>query len=464
MRSHLSKWIAAAFLASSIPATAAEYRVFSADDIRQREDELRPGDMLVMADGVWKDQKIIFRGSGTEAAPITLQAETLGGVVLEGKSSVTIDGSHLVVRGIVLRGCRVEADAFRMRGSSCRLTECAVIGGAHKFFVHLFGERHRVDQSFLADKTSDSPTLQIEVEAGPNHHRIDHNHFGPRPPLGRNGGETIRIGYSHQSMRNSRSLVEHNLFEACDGEIEIISSKSCENVFRFNTFRRCAGMLTLRHGDRCVVEGNFFLGEHTRGSGGIRVIGQGHRLINNYIAGVEKGGFWITSGIVDSPLKGYVQARDCLIAFNTVVDSAGPCVDLDAGHGSANRTLRPAAITLANNLFVPGASGTIFTGTEGEDFVWEGNVVCATSQRRSTRARVFEFEMIETADGLWRPQVDSPIQNAAKGNYPEGKSDIDGQSRGAEPDVGCDEVSEEPVANRPLTSKDVGPTWRRNRP
>ena len=105
-------------------------------------------------------------------------------------------------------------------------------------------------------------------------------------------------------MRNSGTLVESNLFDRCDGEIEIISSKSCENIYRFNTFLDCAGMLTLRHGNRCRVEGNFFLGHHKKGSGGIRIIGEDHIIINNYIEGIEKGGFWITSGIVNSPLNG----------------------------------------------------------------------------------------------------------------------------------------------------------------
>jgi poly(beta-D-mannuronate) lyase len=65
--------------------------------------------------------------------------------------------------------------------------------------------------------------------------------FRPRPPLRRNGGETICVGYSHQSMSNSATRLEHNLFERCDGELEIVSNKSCGNVYRFNTFRECAG-------------------------------------------------------------------------------------------------------------------------------------------------------------------------------------------------------------------------------
>jgi len=48
-------------------------------------------------------------------------------------------------------------------------------------------------------------------------------------------------------MHDSRALVEENRFEGCRGEIEIISNKSCENVYRRNTFVDCEGTLTLRH-------------------------------------------------------------------------------------------------------------------------------------------------------------------------------------------------------------------------
>jgi poly(beta-D-mannuronate) lyase len=50
-------------------------------------------------------------------------------------------------------------------------------------------------------------------------------------------------------MSNSRTVVEHNLFQECNGEIEIVSSKSCENTYRYNTFLNCEGAVTLRHGD-----------------------------------------------------------------------------------------------------------------------------------------------------------------------------------------------------------------------
>jgi poly(beta-D-mannuronate) lyase len=332
-------------------ATAAEHRAASSVEVAALSAKLQPGDVVILASGAWNDQAIVFFGKGIAEKPITFRAETPGKVILTGSSSIVIDGEHLVVSGLCVKDGTGAGDGIAIKGRHCRLTETAVIGGTYKFFVHLFGIENRMDHCYLAEKTSESPTLQVEAPAEPNRHRIDHNLFGHRPPLGRNGGESMRVGYSHQSMNNSGTVVEDNLFDRCDGEIEIISSKSCENIYRRNTFLDCAGMLTLRHGNRCTVEGNFFIAHHKRGSGGIRIIGEDHTIVNNYIDGVDKGAFWITSGIPDSPLKGYFRARGCAIAFNTVVDSAGPYLDLSAGFGTSNRSLRPENITIANNVF-----------------------------------------------------------------------------------------------------------------
>ncbi|MBV9468727.1 MAG: polysaccharide lyase 6 family protein [Abitibacteriaceae bacterium] len=440
-------------------AQAAEHQVSSAAAIARVMGHLKPGDVVVLADGTWQDQEIKFEANGTAAKPIVLRAQDPGKVVLTGRSSVTTDGTYLVVSGLCLKDGGSATDGIAIKGSHCRLTETALIGGTYKFFVHLYGSKNRVDHCYLAGKTSESPTLQVEVEGAPNYHRLDHNHFGPRPPLGRNGGETMRVGYSHQSMRNSRTLVEQNLFDQCDGEIEIISSKSCENIYRFNTFLDCAGMLTLRHGNRCRVESNFFLGHHKQGSGGIRVIGEDHIILNNYIEGVTQGAFWITAGIPNSPLNGYFQARGCSIAFNTVVDSRGPYLALDAGMGTSRRTLGPENITVANNVFAVPQDGTLLKGTEGAGFRWMGNLTNATVTPPHKGIRTVDLKLRQAKDGLWRPQPSSPTRRTAEGDFGAVKWDIDGQLRRGRRDVGCDQISSAPITNRPLTAADVGPVW-----
>ena len=428
-------------------AHAAEYRISSAAELAGLP--LAPGDTVVMADGSWKHQRIGFRGKGTEDRPITLRAATAGMVFLEDESSLEIDGEHLLVAGLWVKDGSIE-----MKGRDNRLTGCAITGGNHRNYLRLHGQRHRVDQCHFSGKTTEGPTVQVEVEENPNHHRIDHNHFGSRPPLGRNGGETIRIGYSHQAMQPSGTVVEHNLFERCDGEIEIISNKSCDNIYRANTFRECAGFLTLRHGNRCRVEGNFFFGHLKRGSGGIRVIGQDHVVANNFIDSVAEGAIRLTSGIPDAPATGYVEARNVAVAFNTVTDSPGAAIELDAGFGSAGRTLRPEGIAIAYNVFSLPPRAVLTRGTEGAGFRWIGNF----SNRNDEHARKADLMLTRDRHGVWRPSPGSPLQSAAEA-FAGITTDLDGQPRTGRFDAGCDEISQAPATAQPLTTADTGPAW-----
>lgn len=454
----------AGLLVAAVPsAVVAEsaYQILAADDLRALTSRFEPGDEVILPNATWKDTRLTFQGKGTAAKPIRLRAETPGGFVLTGKSQLIIDGEWLIVEGITVKDGGPGGDGIVLKGRNNRLTRSAMDGGTYEHFIRLFGAQHRVDHCYFARKTSDNALLQIEVDPRePNNHRLDHNHFGERAPLGRNGGEIMRVGYSHQSLSISRTVVERNLFERCDGEIEIISSKSGENVYRGNTFRNCDGMLTLRHGDRNVVDGNFFFGEGKPNSGGIRIIGEDHVVTNNYIEGVSKGGIWITAGIPNSELKGYVQAKRALVAFNTIVGSAGPYLDLSAGLGGAGRTLIPAEITIANNVFALGPEGKLTQGTEGEAWTWVGNIVHGTTATR-TGVRVLDPKLARATDGLMRPGESSPLRRQAEGRFPQVTTDIDGERRAEKSDVGCDEAAPNAAtkSNRPLTAADVGPDW-----
>jgi poly(beta-D-mannuronate) lyase len=59
-----------------------------------------------MTDGDWKDQAVVFSARGTADKPITLRAATPGKAILTGKSSLLIDGQHLVVSGLFLKDGR----------------------------------------------------------------------------------------------------------------------------------------------------------------------------------------------------------------------------------------------------------------------------------------------------------------------------------------------------------------------
>ncbi len=152
-------------LAFTSSLVAAEHRVSSAADIARISAEAKPGDVIVMSDGEWNDQAVVLGAKGTAEKPITLRAQTPGKVVLTDKSLVTIDGEHLVVSGLNLQPGTATGDGGKLSGRNNRLTESAVVGGSYKFFVHLLGTSNRFDHCYLAGKTNDDPTLQVEGRA-----------------------------------------------------------------------------------------------------------------------------------------------------------------------------------------------------------------------------------------------------------------------------------------------------------
>lgn len=460
-------------LASNIEAI--EYFVSTPEEITSKMAIAKPGDTLTMANGVWTDANIVFEGNGTEDQPILLRSESPGYVILSGSSNLRIAGDYLIVDGLYFKnGYSSSGGVIEFRNGSsnlsnyCRLTNTAIenynptnasIG--YKW-VSLYGSHNRVDHCYMEGKEHDGTTLVVWQSSQPNYHRIDHSHFGPRPPLGYNGGETIRVGTSKWSMYDSYTIVESNYFERCNGEIEIISNKTCENIYRYNTFFECEGAMTLRHGNRCTVESNFFIGNRKSLTGGVRVIGEDHKIINNYFCGLYGSSFKsalpIVNGVPNSPLNRYFQVKRALIAFNTFVDCKYTII-IGAGEDE-ERTLPPLDCTIANNV-VKSDYEIIHQEDEPINLTWEGNIMDGSSLgiTQPDGITLEDPQLFFAEDSLWRLSETSPAISAAVGDYAFVIDDMDGQSRGESKDAGADQRSDEPILRRPLTPKDVGPNW-----
>jgi poly(beta-D-mannuronate) lyase len=489
-----SYWVRVSNANGSDDSVAAMVEVFEPRTIRvvtlQQLDALLPdalpGDTYVLDDGTYPDAQIRFEAMGTENAPITLKAQTPGKVVFTGDSYLEIGGEWLIVEGFLWTdGWNQSLDqviSFRAGSSqparNSRVTQCAIVDysppdpSTDRDWIGMYGSDNRFDHNYLAGHSNKGVTLVVwrsnNVE---DRHLIDNNHFAFRASGGgENGWETIRIGTSEDSLSSSKTVVEYNLFEECNGEVEIISNKSGENIYRYNTFLRCDGMLTLRHGNDCIVEGNVFLGEDVSGSGGIRVIGENHTIINNYIertTGRQGGAIAVYAGVENSPLNEYFVADGTFIGNNTIVDVVGPHLLIGAGFGSSNRTVLPTGVVVTNNLFaqafmIPAvAGGPAITGEAVAGQLYAGNIasgvdVGTAPEGVSTSAVAF----VRGEFGLIRPDVGSAIVDAADAAYPVAL-DLDGQERGANQDVGADELSDAPGINigGPLTADEVGPSW-----
>jgi poly(beta-D-mannuronate) lyase len=363
----MTKYIGLALLLGLVgPLSAAETLVKDVAEFDAAMKVAKPGDEIVLADGEWRDAKIVVRGEGDEKNPITVRAQTPGKVVFVGASTLRIGGELLVVRDLLWKDCEAESEVISFRVDSknhanfCRMEACAVVGDrpakGDRKWVSIYGEQNTVDQCRFEGKQSAGTLLVVWLGENqpPNRHKITCNFFGPRQKLGKNGGEIIRIGDSKTSMVKSGTIVACNYFYHCDGEAEIISNKSCSNLYDSNVFVGCSGALTLRHGNEGLVLFNAFFGDGRKGTGGVRVIGEGHEVSKNLFHRLEgddtRAAVSLMNGIPGSALNGYFQVKDAKIAANTFIDCKQTFVvglrDKDQKHQS----LAPVGCSFVDNV------------------------------------------------------------------------------------------------------------------
>lgn len=486
----LFAWLCWAFILALSFGTAhrghaAEFIVSNTNQFNSAVKSLKPGDSLVLSNGTWANADLLFKGKGTPSAPIYLKPQTPGKVLLTGNSRLRLSGQHLLVDGLVFTaGAQTDDHVIAFRESSsvlatnCRVSNCIITNyhpakvGQDTKWVSLFGASNRVDHCYFAGKTNLGTVLVVWLPDDPahstNYHLIDHNHFGPRPLLGENGAEIIRVGDSSASFNTSRTTVEANLFQECDGEGEIISNKSCENVYRQNTFIGCQGALTLRHGHRCTVTGNFFFGQNKPETGGVRIIGEDHKVYNNYFADLAGDGtrsaLTFMFALTNSPLNGYFPVKRAVVAFNTFVNCESSLrigVATTYSHTGEITSVPPSDCVIANNVVLSTKDDLVDQRAIPPNMLWEGNIMYGSKLGISlnTGIRWIDPKLTPGTDGLWRPSSTSPVLGAACGTYSYVTNDIDGQVRTTTKDSGCDQSGSPSALLRPLTSADVGPAW-----
>ncbi len=359
--------LAAVAVLLTASAAAREYRV-SLGDVAATLREARPGDRIVIENGRYSDLSLKWLGRGAEGKPVRIEAATPGGVEITGGSTLRLAGEWLEVSGLCFRdgvapsGSVIEFRNGREVANHCRLTECVVdnYNPARRDMVYsyilLYGRHNRVDHCSLMGKLNLGVTLIVmlnEPRSQQNFHRIDHNWFGPRPVYGSNGAETIRVGTSQQAYSSSNTTIEENLFDRCNGEVEVVSIKSSDNVIRRNVFFESEGVLALRHGDRNTVEENLFVGHGKRNTGGIRVVNAGHKVRRNTLVDIAGGRFFsalaLMNAVPNSLPNRYCLVENVEVTDNTFID----CSNIEFGTGKdLERTLAPERVLFARNTIV----------------------------------------------------------------------------------------------------------------
>jgi len=341
-------------------------------------DQAVPGDQIIMMNGVWKDIALHFVGHGEAGKLISIEAETPGKVILEGKSYLKFAGTYLSVDGLYFKNGYTPTNAvitFRVSEDSlahhCSVTNTVIenynqpLRDTKDHWVEFWGRHNTLKNCYLAGKSNQGPTVRVDIKGNEsinNYHQIVHNHFGPRPRKGGPRAETIQIGDSYTSMSPCYTNVAHNLFEKCNGEVEVISSKTNFNEFKNNVFYKSEGSLVTRHGNYCTIDGNYFIGDGNENVGGIRLINTGHWVTNNYFYNLKGKAFRsplaVMNGIPKSPLNRYNQVTDVVVAYNSWINCRSPLQfgvgsnisQSDVLPASEIRSARPIRTTVANNI------------------------------------------------------------------------------------------------------------------
>jgi poly(beta-D-mannuronate) lyase len=95
--------LAAVLLWAGAASAQTSTLVATPDEYQGALRNAKPGDVIVLKNGVWRDFQILFEAEGQAGKPVTLTAQTPGGVVLSGQSNLRLAGRQLVVSNLVFR-------------------------------------------------------------------------------------------------------------------------------------------------------------------------------------------------------------------------------------------------------------------------------------------------------------------------------------------------------------------------
>jgi poly(beta-D-mannuronate) lyase len=370
------------FLLSIISAANAEtIKVNSITSLQTAINKALPGDVIVVGNGTYTTTESIIVGvKGTKEKPISIGAETRGGVEITGARGFTLSAG---AQYIIIEGFRFThatgASGIVAGATHCLITknlfECKAPPDSKgtKPYLTVSGDDNEISYNTFQNKTDEGQMLSIQGPGGDRMAKrtwIHHNYFYNFPPKA-NNCSAIQIGLSGRSMDSAFCMVEYNLFIKCAGENEgAICNKACNNIYRFNTFGEGTEELSLRHGNKCQVYGNFFIG-----STGLRFSGDDHKIFSNYFNGCKEA-IVCTNGDGEvkegSKLTCHDRSDRVEVSFNTIVNCRNNFRMPQRENG-----LGAMAITFSNNIISGGSPVSIHGKYTGA--VWKENILWNTT-------------------------------------------------------------------------------------
>ncbi|MCB4798067.1 chondroitinase-B domain-containing protein [Neotamlana laminarinivorans] len=475
--------------------TSFAQTVSSVSDLQTALNNAEAGTIITITNGDYYNADLSIEASGTENMPIIIQAETPGGVSFINNSRIKMGGSYITLTGVKFtgdytlseEGASSYAISFK-NGSDCN--NCTVTqvqiddynpsSETDDFrWVRMYGQYNEISYSTFINKDClGSMIFNQRSDGYPDYTKIHHNYFAYRNQVGTadqyNDVDVMRIGDSSESLSDSFTEIYNNYFyQVKGGEPEIIANKSGSNKFYNNTFSEYLGALSLRHGNNCEVFNNFFLNPGQTASyfnGGIRIIGEGHKIYNNYIQGTNAskqnsssksgglGGINISAGQSEANfvLSGYGQVKNVLVTNNTLVDcDLGIRIGEDSGGN--NQNVAPDNITVANNILF-NCGDYLDEARAATNSTFEGNLVNSSSQSSTNGFTVVTNDLLQSGTTYYSIYDASDAVNASVGDYSSYfTNDVFSGNRSGVFDVGAQEYGAT-LVKMPYNQSDVGVT------
>ncbi|MBE7021044.1 MAG: hypothetical protein E7411_06410 [Ruminococcaceae bacterium] len=324
------------FIAAAPSKEAANNSVIS--EINAKIASAKPGDVIEIPDGTYDSVRINFTNNGTEDKPITLKAKNPGKAIFTGESTLRVTGSYLITEGLLFTKVTTKfIFVFEDGTHHSQIKECAFIDNdpvdakgkidptGQQKWIYIRGQYNKVTNCYMRGKTALGMMAEvIRTSADPDYHIIENCYFGDYKDGTANGLETVRIGTSTQSLSSSYSTVTGCFFESCNGEVETISVKSCNNYVLNNTLYNNKGAIVLRHGNGTEVRGNLIIGgDATSRPTGVRVIGEDHKVVNNYFYNTPANStaVYVSNGNPNPLIHEYLEVKNADIHNNTFVNN-----------------------------------------------------------------------------------------------------------------------------------------------
>lgn len=354
---------------SSNPAKKMEINLGSLktqnrEEILKKIENSKENETIILEDGDYRDLGIINLNKNG----VKLIAKNPGKVLFSGEVQIQLSGNNGGIEGIVFKngGPAERHGVIVIRGNGNIVKNITMDDfNGHAYtpnekgeyvgyrWVTIQGKDNKVLNNSFLNKTKRGTLMVVDIDDKPENHIIAQNIFNNHKAglngefndkamerINGNSWEVLRVGDSKTSLLPSETEILYNLFVEMDGETELISIKSGENLIKGNTVKSSQSLISLRHGNDSVVEDNIILGEGKEKTGGIRIYGENHVIRNNYVEDVRgigdtRAGIAMNTGVNDvlnnEPLDQATKGKELnkqwtpkntKIENNTVINSA----------------------------------------------------------------------------------------------------------------------------------------------